>query len=436
MPVITKRLLDAVKPDGKLRIIRDDDLTGFGVQVTPAGKISFCITYTTGTKSRRRVIGNFGRMTVETARKTAFALLASAASGEDPLPDENRHLATITDLFETWMERHVSIQLKASTAQAYRLCYDTHCRKRFGHIPPSKLDFKAIADAHVALAKTPTAANHMLRTMRAMLSWASDQRLISWKNSNPGKGHRLHKETPSDRILSVPEIRRFIQQLPNAIMHEGTRRALLIQLLLGQRSSEIAGMRKSQVDLIAATWTFADNKSSRPHVVPLPPWSRELIAAAIADAKGPFVFPSPVSAPEDDGIKPIDEHALYTALRRAQRPIGQTGASNSSADASWVFDFRDREGRPDLISPHDLRRTCASYLEVLGYGDFIRGAILNHSQKRNVTAKHYSAADLTKLKRTALLHWEAALRKIIAGEDPLAAAIEDDRAEEARVLGL
>ena len=55
---------------------------------------------------------------------------------------------------------------------------------------------------------------------------------------------------------------------------------------------------------------------------------------------------------------------------------------------------------------------------------------------RNVTAKHYSAAELTKLKRSALLDWEAALRRIMAGEDPFSASIEDDRSEEAKVLGL
>ena len=73
---------------------------------------------------------------------------------------------------------------------------------------------------------------------------------------------------------------------------------------------------------------------------------------------------------------------------------------------------------------------------MLGYGDVIRGAILDHADSRNVTAKHYSAAELLKLKRTALLDWEGALRQIMAGKDPFSASIEDDRAEEARKLGL
>ena len=101
-----------------------------------------------------------------------------------------------------------------------------------------------------------------------------------------------------------------------------------------------------------------------------------------------------------------------------------------------MFDFRNGDNQPNTISPHDLRRTCSSYLELLGHGDSVRGAILNHSRRGNVTAKHYSAAELLKLKRSALLHWEAAVREILAGHDPFASSREDDRAEEARVLGL
>lgn len=438
MPVITKRLLDAVRPDGKLQIIRDDDLTGFGAQVTPAGHISFCVTYSVGTKSRRKVIGRFGPMTVDQARKAALAHLAAAAKGEDPLPQVDRQFVTVNALFDAWMARHVAVHLKPKSYRSYQVSFDSHCRHRFGHLAPSKLDYVTMAEAHTALAHIPSAANHMLRTMRAMLTWATNQRLISWiDGSNPARGHRLHKERPSDRILSVPEIRSFVAELPKARMDINTARVLMLELLLAQRSGEIAAMRKADIDLVAATWTITINKSDRPHIVPLPPWSRDIIGAALAAAKGVYLFPSGVGDPQADDAVPIDSHALATALRRAQRPVDDKGKPlKQTQDSIWVFDFRDRENRPSPISPHDLRRTCSSYLELLGHGDFIRGAILNHSQRRNVTAKHYSAADLLKLKRSALLQWEAAIRQIMAGNDPFSTVLEDDRAEEARVLGI
>ncbi len=436
MPVITKRFLDGLNGDGKLRIIRDDELTGFGVQVTPQGGISFCVTYSVGTKSRRKVIGRFGPLTVEKARKLALAHLATAAQGDDPLPETDRHFATVGELFEAWMQRHVAVNLKPNSARAYRKSFENHGRSRFGHFAPSKLDHATFAAARDAMKDTPILANHMLRTMRAMLSWATSQGYVQWPHGNPSRGHRLYRETASDRILTVAEIRAFVAGLPAARMDDATRDMLMLELLLGQRSGEIAAMRKADVDLTAATWTIVENKSDRPHVVPLPPWSRAILAAAIMRAKGHHVFPSPVRDPAAADAQGVDSHALATALRRAQRPTDKHGKpAADTPDKVWVFDFRNREGAANPVSPHDLRRTCSSYLELLGFGDFIRGAILNHSQRRNVTAKHYSAADLLKLKRTALLQWEAAVRRIEAGEDPFASVLEDDRAEEARVLG-
>lgn len=435
MPVITKRLLDAIKPTGKLHIIRDDELTGFGVQVTPAGRISFCVTYTVSGKSKRKVIGRFGPMTVEKARRAALTHLATASAGEDPLPDHANRFNTVDDLFAAWMERHVSLHLKPNSARAYRESYDAHCRKRLGRSDPAKLNYATFAQLHGHMAGTPSAANHMLRTMRAMLSWAGDQRLVAWKEGNPARGHRLYREAPSERILSVPEIRIFIATLPTAPMSVATQRILMLELLLAQRSGEIAAMRRGDIDLGSATWTLpaAATKANRQHVVPLPPWSRDIIADALKDTQGPYLFPSPVAGTAD-GAAAIDSHALSTALRRAQRPMSREDEEDGKT--CWVFDFRDGEGRAAPISPHDLRRTCSSYLELLGFGDSVRGAILNHSQRRNVTAKHYSAGELLKLKRTALLQWEAALRQIMQGADPFASRREDDRAEEERVLGL
>lgn len=439
MPIITKRLLDSIKADGKLRILPDDELTGFGVQVTAAGRISFCVTYRFAGKQKRRVIGRFGPMTVEQARKRAKAELGKAADGEDPHPDLAVTFDSIKTLFEAWIERHVAVHLKPDTARYYSEVYSAQIGRRFGHLAPTAITFSVIAEAYAELKDRPTAANRMISTLRAMLSWAEDQRLIRFKEGNPARGHRRYRERARQRFLSVPEIRAFVTDLPRASMDDITRRALMLELLLAPRGAEVTSMRKTDVDLTAATWTIPAPvmKSNNAHIVPLPPWARRIIVEAIAEAKGVYVFPSPIGDPRAPDAQPIERHALGTALRRAQRTIDDAGnpAPVKKTDI-WVFDFRDAHGAPNPITPHDLRRTCSSYLELLGYSDVIRGAILDHADSRSVTAKHYSAAELLKLKRTALLDWEAALRQIMAGGDPFSASIEDDRAEEARKLGI
>lgn len=439
MPVITKRYLDAIKGDGKLRIVSDDQLPGFGVQITPAGRISFCITYRFAGKQKRRVIGRFGPLTVEQARKQAFAELGRLRTGEDPHPDSPQSFGTLEKLFEAWMAGHVRVHLKPGSERNYSEMWRAQIGRRFGAMKPTDITYAAVSAVHAELKPTPTTANRFISVLHAMLAWGEDQRLVRFKDGNPARGHRRYKERARERILSVAEIRNFISELPRASMDETTRRALLLELLLAQRSGEIATMRKADVDLGAATWTIpaAVMKSSNAHIVPLPPWARRLISDAMADAKGIWVFPSPVGDPEASDAQPIDRHACSKALSRAQRPRTDDGQPRPRKPGDiWVFDFRNRADNPNPVTPHDLRRTASSYLELLGYNDVVRGAILDHANSRSITAKHYSAAELLKLKRTALLDWEAALRHIMAGEDPFSASIEDDRAQEVRKLGI
>ena len=54
---LTKAWLAKVKPNGKLHFIWDEDQPGFGVQVTPAGKLSYVIRYRFGGAEKRKVIG-------------------------------------------------------------------------------------------------------------------------------------------------------------------------------------------------------------------------------------------------------------------------------------------------------------------------------------------------------------------------------------------
>ena len=64
-------------------------LTGFGIQVHPSGIKSFFVNYRTGNGGRkasnkRVVLGRFGRMSPEQARRLAHQALGKVAGGADP----------------------------------------------------------------------------------------------------------------------------------------------------------------------------------------------------------------------------------------------------------------------------------------------------------------------------------------------------------------
>ncbi len=94
---LTKRVVDALKaPEpSKVRVkVResfswDRELRGFGVQVTPSGLKSFVIQYRNAEgRNRRTVIGRFGLMTVEEARRVAHEKLVAVSKGLDPAAEQ------------------------------------------------------------------------------------------------------------------------------------------------------------------------------------------------------------------------------------------------------------------------------------------------------------------------------------------------------------
>ena len=86
---LTKRAVEAMEPADKPWIAWDDKLTGFGIQVHPSGIKSFFVNYRTGNGGRkasnkRVVLGRFGRMSTEQARRLAHQALGKVAGGADP----------------------------------------------------------------------------------------------------------------------------------------------------------------------------------------------------------------------------------------------------------------------------------------------------------------------------------------------------------------
>ena len=74
---ITKRTVEALKAAAKDYIAFDTDLPGFGVRVMPSGKRFFLVQYRRHGRTRRVMIGQFGIVTAELARREATIKLGS-----------------------------------------------------------------------------------------------------------------------------------------------------------------------------------------------------------------------------------------------------------------------------------------------------------------------------------------------------------------------
>src|SRR5262249_6408870 len=91
---LTKRALDAAAAEERRYIIWDSELTGFAVRVEPSERKTFIARYRAGGGRagtlRQAMIGRYGSITVDEARKLARKLLGAAANGGDPVGDRHR----------------------------------------------------------------------------------------------------------------------------------------------------------------------------------------------------------------------------------------------------------------------------------------------------------------------------------------------------------
>src|SRR5262249_47497659 len=115
---INKRAREALKPAAKYYFAFDAELSGFGVRVMPRGKRFFLVQYRRHGRTRRVMIGQFGVVTAELARREATIKLGSVRGADgDPAAtrDAERQSTTMKELGERFLDQYVPTRCKPST---------------------------------------------------------------------------------------------------------------------------------------------------------------------------------------------------------------------------------------------------------------------------------------------------------------------------------
>jgi integrase len=228
--------------------------------------------------------------------------------------------------------------------------------------------------------------NRVLAQIRTVFRYALSQ---DWIDASPVEGiKRPNDETPRDRALDMPEIKRIW----DAAALVGYPFGLFVRTLLltGQRRTEVASMRWADVDLEAGTWIIRaqDTKGERKQLVPLAAPTLAILEAA--PQLGPYVFTSD----------------------------GKTHISGFAKGKARLDTFVSAGGEPlDPWTLHDLRRSAATHMVRLGITETIVGRVLNHAPV-GVTATVYALHSYAPEKRSALDRWAAEILRSLSGDKP------------------
>ncbi len=392
MPRLTKRVVDAIRPDpgGRESFVWDSGdgaLKGFGVRVAPGGTASYIVYYRTREgRSRRLVIGRVGTLTPDEARVIAGDKLKEVAKGGDPSTERHRArrealtMAELADLYlaegpaakpnkkaSSWatdrsnIERHVKPLLGRKLAAA--LTHDDVVKfQRDVAAGKSKADIKTKKRGRAIVDGGPGTAARSLAVLGAMLEWAAhpDRKLIP---ANPAKGVKLLKGGKRERFLSEAELAKLADALATM---EGEHRlnptataAIRLLLLSGCRKSEILSLRWEWVDIERGVLRLPDSKTGA-KVVPLGAAAVKLLAEL--PRRDDYVLPAAIGT------------GHYTGL---QKDWGRVRARAGLAG----------------VRVHDLRHSFASFAVADGNSLFLIGKVLGHKQARTTEIYAHLADD-------------------------------------------
>lgn len=346
MPKLTKRLVDAAKgPESGQVFLRDDELRGFAVRITPGSK-SFIVEREIHGRVRRMTLGRYGVLTVEQARDKAREKIGEIASGKDPVNEQRQRRKSITfgELEQLYLERHAVHKKSASNDVGMLKNWLSDWRpRRLNTITRSDITTQ---HAEIGAAGHTTSANRMVALVRTMFNLASD-----WGHHpgpNPASRIKFFKEVKRDRFVrpdELPRLWRALQNEPNPYV----RGAFFIGLLTGARRSEVLGMKWEDLDLTQGLWRIPDTKAGRPHTLPLPRLVVDELRKLPRLEGNPYVF------------------------------CGRWGRKNlNNVSKPWQR-IRKEAGLND-VRIHDLRRTLGSWLVAAGASLPLIGKALNHSQ--------------------------------------------------------
>jgi len=397
MAKLTKRTVDALRPEVKPFICFDDDVKGFGLRLMPSGVKTYILEYRPGSggrgvAKRRLALGKHGTMTAEQARRAALEALARIRLGQDPQADKNRQRASLTvgGLIDAFIEGHIRSKCKPGTAYGYELAL-ARLREAQGSTKAEALARSQIAALHQSMAGTPFGANRFLAVISKMFSWAVDRGLLPEVQVNPAGRIERYREHKRERFLTSEELARLgdalrlgeTEGLPwrgecesKHTAKEENRRtvvdpfavaAIRLLILTGARLREILDARWQHVDFERGILFLPDSKTGRKPLYLNAP-ALEVLSVLPRIEGNPHII-----AGLKDGAPRADLKKPWAAVTKA---AGLQG-----------------------LRIHDLRHSFASVGAGASLGLPIIGKLLGHTQA--ATTHRYAHLDADPMHRAA-----------------------------------
>lgn len=376
---LTKGYIDRLRAGPKDEFHWCSEVRGFGVKMSPAGKLVFVVQGRVGSAGNaiRITIGAYGVFTVDQARDVAREHLRSMRLGVDPRATRKAEEAakvTLQQVCDAYIarpgklkassratiERHVATTFEKWASLPVASITEEMCKARYREMLTKGLRGKKGA---------PGQANQAFSVLGALLAYAGRQYrradgspLCDRGPVDALKDDRVRLKPRTTRILDhkVGAVWLALREWRAASYNRDTMSSIdLVRFLLltGLRIGEASSLRWDQVNLEDAYFHLPNPKNSNPVSMPLATQAVELLKARPKVEGNPYVFPS------------WGEAGHLRDPRDLMKKVSAVAGSR--------------------VTPHDLRRTMTNTALRCCRIEKFRTDLLTNHITRDVTAEHY-----------------------------------------------
>ena len=407
---LTKRTVEAVKPNDARICLHDTEIKGFQCRISPAGVRTYYLYYRTENgRERRPKIGEHGTITSEEARTIAKRWMAEVASGQDPSLERQikRKGETVRDFAGRYLDQYAKVKKKASSAETDALNINVHIIPNLGNLKVTDVSRRDIVRLHQSMSNTPYAANRVLALLSKMFNLAEqwDERPQA---SNPCMHIDKYKEHKRERYLTMNELAKLSGVLKEVELENVELASVVpaIRLLLftGCRRNEILTLRWEFVDYQEGYLNLPDSKTGKKTINLTAP-VREILTSITKLPNNPYVITGAKT-----GAHLVNLRKPWTRIRervtlaiwKEQKDVlkviealmGQNGSvpSLKNVQEACLQENITLEGGLLDVRLHDFRHTYASAGVGGGQSLPIVGKLLGHTQPQT-TARYAHLAD-------------------------------------------
>ena len=393
---LTDRRIRSLKAEDQRVEVMDAEVPGLGIRVSPSGGRSWFLRYGPIEARRRIALGPYPALTLAKARNKARELVAGVKSQDrDPLAEREAarvarrqaEAGTFEALADFYLEEYARRRKRPRGWQEDERKLRVEVLPVWGGRPAAEIrraDVRALLE-RIAKERGGVCANRTRALVSKVFSFGIEKEQVE---ANPVYGvKRLYVDTPRVRVLAVVELRELWPLFDR--LQPAVAAAWRLILLTAQRPGEVLGMRWAHLERDSRGWWWnlpAElTKTNRAHRVPLSPQ-----ALAVLDA-----------------LRPLTESTGWVLASRADGKR-LTWLSHSSAR------LRAWSGL-EHFSPHDLRRTAATWLGRSGVRPDTIDQLLNHAAGR--ISRTYNRASYDAEKRQAVIVLGDLVESVLAGEE-------------------